>query len=172
MALAGLVLRFNLLPGLKRPIDGGAVVGGRRLFGDNKTWRGLVTSVVGCTAMVAVQKYAIGDRAGRVALVDYGEVNVLALGAALGAGAIIGELPNSFLKRRLGIGPGGRARGLAGSVLYVLDQVDWLLVVWPLLLVWIHPTWSVVLTSLVVALVGHQLISLVGYWIGARERPV
>ena len=34
------VLRLDLLPGLRRlPIDGGATFRGRRLFGDNKTWR-------------------------------------------------------------------------------------------------------------------------------------
>jgi hypothetical protein len=34
------VLRFNLLSALSRPIDGGGTIRGRRIFGDNKTWRG------------------------------------------------------------------------------------------------------------------------------------
>jgi hypothetical protein len=34
------VLRFDLLKPLKRPIDGGRTLNGRRLLGDNKTWRG------------------------------------------------------------------------------------------------------------------------------------
>jgi len=171
MALAGVVLRYDLFPALRRPIDGGAVVRGHRLFGDNKTWRGLLTAVLGCTAMVAVQKYVIGDRAGDLALIDYADVNVLALGVALGAGAIVGELPNSFVKRQLGLAPGEHARGAWGTVLYVLDQVDWLLVVWPLLLVWVRPDWQVVATSLILVLAVHQLLSVVGYWIGARESP-
>jgi len=59
---AGVVLRFNLFAALKRPLDGGAVVRGRRVFGDNKTWRGLVVPVAGCVLAVAIQKYVIGDR--------------------------------------------------------------------------------------------------------------
>ena len=31
------VLRFDLFPSLERPLDGGATLNGRRLFGDNKT---------------------------------------------------------------------------------------------------------------------------------------
>jgi hypothetical protein len=34
------VLRWDLAPRLNRPIDGGRTLRGRRLFGDNKTWRG------------------------------------------------------------------------------------------------------------------------------------
>ena len=34
------VLRGDLMSGLARPIDLGLTVRGRRLFGDNKTWRG------------------------------------------------------------------------------------------------------------------------------------
>ena len=41
----------------------------------------------------------------------------------------------------------------------------------PLLLLWIRPGWRLVLMSVVVAFVGHQLISLIGYMIGAREQP-
>jgi hypothetical protein len=34
------VLKWDLLAGLARPLDGGACLRGRRIFGDNKTWRG------------------------------------------------------------------------------------------------------------------------------------
>ena len=41
------VLRFDLLPVLKRPIDGGCTLNGVRLLGDNKTWRGAVVMTLG-----------------------------------------------------------------------------------------------------------------------------
>src|SRR5439155_26163148 len=41
------VLALDLLQGLKRPLDGGATIGGRRLFGDNKTWRGAIFMAAG-----------------------------------------------------------------------------------------------------------------------------
>jgi CDP-archaeol synthase len=41
------VLRWDLLDALKRPLDGGRTLGGRRLLGDNKTWRGALCMIVG-----------------------------------------------------------------------------------------------------------------------------
>ena len=46
-----LVLKRDLLPGLRAlPIDGGARFRGRRVFGDNKTWRGAVVTIATVTA--------------------------------------------------------------------------------------------------------------------------
>ena len=44
------VLRWDLLPALGRPLDGGAHVGGRRILGDNKTWRGALCMTAGVGA--------------------------------------------------------------------------------------------------------------------------
>src|ERR671931_741558 len=41
------VLRFDLLLALKRPLDFGATIGGRRVLGDNKTWRGALCMTAG-----------------------------------------------------------------------------------------------------------------------------
>jgi hypothetical protein len=44
------VLRFELLRPLARPLDAGAKFRGRRVFGDNKTWRGAVVMFGGVVA--------------------------------------------------------------------------------------------------------------------------
>lgn len=170
--LAGLIQRHDRLTWLKRPIDGGATFRGHRVFGDNKTWRGVACALVGCIAMVWVQKSLIGDRAGLLAVIDYQEVNPFVLGVALGLGAILGELPNSFVKRQLGIAPGHGGSGIQGPFFYLWDQVDFLTTTWPLLLFWIKPGWSLVLMSFVLTPAVHQLISLAGYLIGARRQAV
>ena len=46
------------------------------------------------------------------------------LGLLVGAGAMLAELPNSFLKRRMGIAPGAQAGGIRGVAFHVLDQID------------------------------------------------
>lgn len=168
-ALSGVVLRFDLLPRLKRPIDGGLTLRGHRVFGGGKTWRGVLVAIVGCTATVAIQKYALPERLERLAIVDYDAVNEFAFGTAMGAGAMLGELPNSFLKRQLGVAPGATARGPAAVMFYVWDQVDLLTTAWPALSFWVHPRPLVVLMSFVVALALHPLVSVVGYLIGARR---
>lgn len=168
-ALSGVVLRYNLWACLKRPIDGGMTVRGRRLFGDNKTWRGVVCAVLGCLITVIVQTYVLDDHVGSVAVLPYGQVNVLLLSLALGGGATLGELPNSFGKRQLGIPPGASAWGWHAALFYMWDQVDLLLPTWLLLLLWIRPDGHLVLMSFALVLILHQLVSVLGYAMGARR---
>ena len=166
--VSGVVLRYNLMPTLARPIDGGTQLRSRRLFGDNKTWRGFVCALIGCSVAVAIQKYAIGDRAGSLAVVNYRTVNVLIFASVLAAGSTLGELPNSFAKRQLGVSPGCGATGVLAPFFYVWDQIDVLLVIWPLLLFWIRPNWALVLVSVLLVFLVHQAVSVVGYLISAR----
>jgi CDP-2,3-bis-(O-geranylgeranyl)-sn-glycerol synthase len=171
-ALAGIVQHYDLWTALKRPIDGGATFRGRRVFGDNKTWRGVACALVGCIATVTIQRYLIGDLASTLAVVDYGRANPIAFGATMGGGAMLGELPNSFVKRRLGIAPGAGARGILRPVFYLWDQVDFLTTTWPLLLFWARPSWQLVLASFVLAPAVHQSVTIVGFLIGARRRAI
>jgi hypothetical protein len=168
-AAAAVVLKRDLLRPLKRPIDGGATLRGRRLFGDTKTWRVVVASIVGATLGVCAQRWLVGARVGAYALVDYARVNPLALGAALGGGAMLGELPNSFVKRQLGIPPSGTARGPLAALFYIWDQVDFLTATWPLFCLFARPTFWPIAVSFALALILHPLVALVGFAIGSRK---
>lgn len=168
-ALSGVVLRFDLFPRLKRPIDGNRTFRGRRLFGHGKTWRGVVVAIVGCTATVAVQKHLLPEVPEWLPIVDYGRTNAFVFGAVMGVAAMVGELPNSFVKRRLGIAPGTTTRGFLAVVFYIWDQVDLLTLAWPALCFWVRPRPLVVATSFALALGLHPLVSIVGYLIGARR---
>lgn len=170
-AISGVFLRYDLAPALARPIDGGAVLGGRRVFGDGKTWRGGVTAVVGCVIGVAIQRAIAGVVPAALQVVDYARVEPVVLGAAMGAGATLGELPNSFVKRRAGIPRGGTARGWKGVVFYVWDQVDLLIGAWPLIAALVAPRPRLIAASFAVALVVHPLVALIGWLIGARTSP-
>jgi hypothetical protein len=70
-ALAALVIHFDIWPELYRPIDAGCCILGRRLFGDHKTWRGVVVVVAGSVATVAVQKAIAIESLTRLCVVDY-----------------------------------------------------------------------------------------------------
>lgn len=109
------VIKCDLLQALARPLDAGHGV-----LGANKTWRGVVVMVAGSTAIVAVQRLLDIDA---IALVDYDAPVTLLLGPALGAGYSLAELPNSFVKRRLGVQPGARGSRFA-PLQYVADQGD------------------------------------------------
>lgn len=168
-ALGGVVIRLDWLRWARRPIDLGASWRGVRLFGDNKTWRGLLVAVVAAGAATTLQGHVVGDAVGDLAVVDWQRVPALLFGACMGLGAILGELPNSFVKRRVGIAPGRTTKGPWAVVFYVWDQVDLLFGAWPLVAVWVAPTPRLVGASFVLALALHPLVSLIGWAIGARR---
>jgi hypothetical protein len=168
-ALSGLVMRFDWFSCLRKPLDAGLKWHGKRLFGDSKTWRGVIVAMVGCVVGVALQKYVVGQHAQSIARVDYASTNALIFGSVMGAAAMLGELPNSFVKRRLGIKPGATTDGWLSIVFYVWDQIDLLTLSWPALSCWLSVDIMLVATSILIALVVHPLSSLIGYAIGARH---
>ncbi len=168
LALAAVVHRWDLVRALKRPIDGGRTFRGKRLFGASKTWRGVAIAVVGSTIAVALQKHVLV--APSLSLLDYPSVSPIALGVTMGVAAMAGELPNSFVKRQLGIAPGTTAGSPALRALFwTWDQIDVLTASWPALVPWIRPTLAMVVASVVITLVVHPLVALLGYLLGARK---
>ena len=94
------------------------------------------------------------------------------LGSLLGAACWLGELPNSFLKRRLGIPPGEQRASPVGAAISIFDQADWVPIAWLLL----RPVWKMSAREaaqifvLVAAI--HVPINLIGYAVGVRTAPL
>jgi CDP-archaeol synthase len=151
------VLRFDLLKPLKRPIS-------NRLFGKNKTWRGAVVMFTGVLLATGVVWDLMPD-----GLQDESWVLV---GALIGLGTVAGELPNSYLKRRLGIAPGERRLTPGGLALIVYDQADFV----PGIAIALLPVWTMPLDTLAIGFVAvavvHLVVNVAGYVIGAREKPI
>ena len=161
------VLTFDLAGPLKRPLDFGATIGGKRVFGDNKTWRGALFMTGGVIAAAALLSlwpwywHHLPD--------EIEDAGPWLYGLLLGLGVVIGELPNSFVKRRLDIAPGTQMRGPAGVLISIYDQADFVPAVWILLLpIWTMSVTQAVICFAVVAAV-HMLINVVGYAVGARS---
>jgi len=170
LAFHGLCIKFGWLHSLARPIDAGLRLRGVRLFGDNKTYRGVAAVALGTAAGVALQVllHRVGV-AREVEVLDYSRPSVvIGVGLALGTAAMLSELPNSFLKRQIGIAPGAAGSGLRGVFFYVLDQVDILVGVWVVLALAIEVTTSRVLWSVVFLFIAHQVLTVVGYHLGMR----
>jgi CDP-diglyceride synthetase len=165
------VMKLDLLPALRRmPIDGGLTFRGKRLFGDNKTWRGAVVTI-GITMLAAWGVAQLSACCWSLpVLVPFSAEHPLLWGLLLGAGYIAGELPNSFAKRQLGIAPGGAGHGAAGRVFWVIDQLDSLAG----MLLFIAPVWrpSLNLLALIVAimLVAHPVSAWIMVQFGLKDR--
>jgi CDP-2,3-bis-(O-geranylgeranyl)-sn-glycerol synthase len=127
------------------PLDGYATFRGKRIFGEHKTVRGLLSGLlVGiATAGLQVRLYRSCPRLRQVIPLDYTAIHPLLFGALASLGALSGDALKSFFKRQVGIPPGeswipfdqvddvlggiaGTARALhLGRMLYLLLPVIW-----------------------------------------------
>ncbi len=161
------VLRFNLLAGLARPLDAGAILGGARVFGENKTLRGALVMGAGAFAATLALRawpwYAAHLPAALRA------ADPLALAALIAVGTVLAELPGSFVKRRFGVPPGERIRSPAGWLLSLWDQGDFVpgiaLMLAP---VWVMP-WQHLVACFVAVSTLHVAVSAVGFVAGSRR---
>ncbi|UPV75796.1 CDP-2,3-bis-(O-geranylgeranyl)-sn-glycerol synthase [Halorussus limi] len=156
-----------VLAGGGRPIDGGRTWNGRRVLGDGKTWRGTATGILAGAALGLVLNAAepsVSDLLG-VSLPAF-PVGVL---FALPAGAMLGDIAASFLKRRT-----GRQRGAAFPG---VDQLDF--VVFALLFAFLAaPDWfgdvftlPVVAVVVVVTPLLHLVTNGIAYGLGLKDEP-
>ncbi|MBW2366028.1 MAG: CDP-archaeol synthase [Deltaproteobacteria bacterium] len=173
--LHGIVMKYELMPWLKKPMDMGVTFRGKPLFGPNKTWRGFITCSIGAIVFsyFITLLYLNSEVFKSISIVDFNQVDPLHIGMALGIGMILGELPNSFFKRQTGISSGERGAGFTGILFRIFDQIDLLLGIWFLLL--FVPGFSVaknidvLLFSIMFALVVHFIIAQIGYFLGMRK---
>ena len=168
-------LRSRLSQRLAIPLDAGRSLRGRRILGDNKTWRGFVVMVptVGVAFMLVHMAVQLcvgrdgGDALWPLSTWQYG-----LLGCWVGFGFMFAELPNSFMKRQLGIHPGmAPENARAKSFSFIIDRLD--SVVGGLLaLALVVPL--PLLTWLLILLVGpifHWSFSFLLFQFGVKARP-
>lgn len=119
------VITLDLAPGLARPIDAGRRWRGRPMLGGNKTWRGFVVMPAATAVTIAAQQTLVSGsrRLAALAPLARGAPPAWIVGAICGAAYVVAELPNSFVKRRLGIAAGTSAPR-ARAAQYVVDQLD------------------------------------------------
>jgi len=158
-----------VLAGGGRPIDGGRTLGGRRLLGDGKTWRGSAAGVLaGAAVALALDALVPAARAASsLGLPAFPPAVVL----ALPAGAMLGDVAASFLKRR-----SGRQRG---APVPGLDQLDF--VVGALLAAavvapgWLRATFlddpAVLVVVVVLTPLLHVTTNAGAYWLGLKDEP-
>ena len=127
-------------------------VDGKRIFGNNKTFRGFFFG------------WGVGIAVGLVEGVVFGFNNYsVAFSILIPLGALLGDLTGAFLKRRLGINPGG--------LLPVVDQVDFvlgaLLFSLPLAMV----NWQLAVTVLLITPPIHLFTNFLAYKLNLKKHP-
>ncbi|MFH1412727.1 MAG: CDP-archaeol synthase [bacterium] len=146
--------RLKLLLGLKKPLDNGLKIFNKRLFGDNKTVRGLVVGIIGALIVSLIQYWLWRW--------NFVEFNILSslnqfllYGFLAGFGAIAGDAVESIIKRQLSI--------KSGDPLIVFDQIDY--VVGFLLLTSFVISWNMnqIMFLLLFSLIAHPISNIIAY---------
>ncbi|MFB6123430.1 MAG: CDP-2,3-bis-(O-geranylgeranyl)-sn-glycerol synthase [Haloferacaceae archaeon] len=156
-----------VLAGGGRPIDAGRTLGGRRLLGDGKTWRGTVVGTLTGT-LLALALNAVEGPASTAIGVELARFP-LRVGFSLAFGAMLGDVGASFLKRRT-----GRERGAAFPG---VDQLDFVVGALALTLL-VAPAWFAatftpprLLVVVVATPLLHVATNVGAYLLGLKDEP-
>lgn len=148
-----LCLKKHWLESLNRPIDFGLSLGGKRVFGPNKNWRGALIYIIGGTA-ITVLLHQLSDSQHWVA--DIYQTNPYILGPICTAAYVLGELVNSFIKRRLNIAPATSVSGrISRLVQAFFDNTDGAIAYSVALQLLVRPTGNYLWMALVLAFLVH-----------------
>lgn len=149
----------NKIPWLNRwtaPMDFGKTWHGRRLLGDHKTWRGLVSGTIvgGISAIIISQLNAN----------TVVTISPFFAGILLGFGALAGDAMKSFFKRRRGAAP--------GKPWFPFDQIDYIIGALVLILPFVPLPFWVILTIFVAYFSLHLITAYLGYLLKLKDSPI
>lgn len=146
------------------PIDfGHAMRDGHRILGDGKTYRGLVIGTFCGFAVGFLQWLAVNYLGLNIPVLEPPAIFTMAFGAMLG------DMLASFTKRRAGLE--------RGSMLPVMDQLDFVLGAWLLTFLLLGTrfteffTLPIIIAALIITPVLHILVNQIGYRMGKKEVP-
>jgi len=141
-------MKKGWLKSLDKPIDFGFKLGKNHLFGVNKNWRGALCYIFGGTLVTLVLHYAEPSQPW---IAQVFSNDPLVLGFSICSAYVLGELVNSFMKRRLGIAPGSQGNLFQRFI----DTTDGGIASGLVFLVWFKVPIAVLLITMVLSLVIH-----------------
>ena len=155
---------FNILNRFNKPIDKEKMLGGIRLLGSHKTWRGVICEFIICTFLfqliVFINNYynlPFMDTIG----INTSVISSWTIGIMLSIGIIFGDVFFAFIKRRLRLKPGtafipfDQTNYVIGAFLFIQPFLNLSFYFWTVLFL---------LTFLI-----HILFNRVGYNLGLHK---
>lgn len=177
--LAGIInmvwCKSKILKRLEIPIDGNKkFIDGKRIFGDNKTCKGLIGYIV--LNILTACIWGLICSASKIEQYNFLYINHdntftynIVLGILLGLAYAICELPNSFIKRRLNILPGKTTKGAKKIFFILLDQADSVIGCVLVVNYFYKMTLFMILGYIVLGTITHILINMMLYFMKLRK---
>lgn len=158
----------NKIPVLNQwntPLDLGAHFRGKRILGDNKTWRGFLFGIIIALITFALQQYIYTQSTSlqNIISLNYSDLSIW-FGALLGLGALGGDAIESFFKRQVGVP--------SGKPWFPFDQIDYIIGVILVSSLVISLSTAQNAAILIVWFSMHLIWSYIGYLLGFKETPI
>jgi len=157
--------QISFLKPFNQAIDNGKTFRGIRIFGANKTWRGLTSGIIaGAASAVLLSGLITNQTDWPITQEAYIENSAFLIGGLLSLGVLLGDIIESFFKRQRKIKP--------GSAWFPFDQTDYIIGG----LLFVAPFVRLeIIEYVVVAGVWffmHLFFSLAGYLIKWKDAPI
>jgi CDP-2,3-bis-(O-geranylgeranyl)-sn-glycerol synthase len=148
------------------PVDFGLKYRGRRILGDNKTFRGFISGIIASILIVYLQIYLYQSLPiiREYIRLDYNAINPFIFGTLSGFGALFGDSVKSFFKRQIGVPP--------GRSWVPLDQIDYILGGILFTSFYVQLTPSEYVSLFVMWFLLHPATTLLGYLLRLKESPL
>ena len=153
------VIMKNMFKSLAIPIDR-TFGADARVFGKNKTYRGIIFGVLFAVIISYLQSLLSGFTFFR-SLAFLGYSSWLPIGVLIGMGALLGDLAKSFVKRRLRIEPGKK--------LIPWDQWDFVIGAMLFNSVIFVPSLYIVITVLLISFLLHVIVNHIAFYLKIRN---
>lgn len=147
------------------PIDfGKKLKDGYRIFGDGKTYRGIIIGTL-CGILIGLIQNILSPHIG------LSQFPISAL-FCLSFGALLGDLIKSFFKRRLGLD--------RGAPLLLVDQLDFVFGSWLLSYIFVRDWFlnsflydygNIIIVVLIITPLLHLSVNFIGYKLGVKKEP-
>ncbi len=158
--------KMKFLDSLDKPLDFGRSFNGKRIFGDNKTFRGIVAGYFAAWIALLPQIWLYNNVAfvREYSLFDYSTMNIWLFAAIFSFGALGGDAVESFFKRQLDIKP--------GKSWFPFDQLDWIVGAVTLSLPFTDFNWIVYVYIIIWGLILHPISTVIGWLLKLKDEPI
>ena len=157
-----LVMKIPAFRFLAKPLDGGRKFRGQPIFGDHKSWRGVIFALLAGVIVFSLQEWLYQFPLFKsISLLDYGQKNICLIGFLMPLAAVFGDIGSAFVKRQLKLPPGAKfipwdqTNYVIGNFIILGPILKLSLVVW--------------LTLFVLTFFLHIVVNRLGYILGLHK---